>query len=547
MKITSSLTLPPSAVSHTFGVIGQKGSGKTYTGTKITEQMLIAGAQVVAIDPTGVLWGLKAAGTGPGFPILIMGGIHGDVPLESTAGAVVAEFVASSQHSVILDLSEFPSKATKNRFVTDFAETLFLRKNASRSPLHLLLDEADDYIPQQPLPDQRRMLGAFDEIVRRGRSRGLGMTLITQRPAVINKNVLSQIDLLIAGRVTGPHDFKALTEWTRMCGTTTQQDAFLKALPSLPTGEAFFWSPAWLGIFERGKVLSKRTFDSSSTPEPGKPAATPKLTKVDLGVLSKQIQATVEAHNQNDPKALRAEVARLRAELANKPGPIDTTWADEFLDEAVKLVTGFEVAMTRMHDFVKQVGHRVNHSAPVELPKPPQVVPLPPAAVTTRTADAASRPDTADELSTPEQRVLRALFWLKGESATPHKVGFYADYSPKTSSFKNALGRLRSLGLVQGWAITDAGFNMLDGKLGRKPTGPELVAWLRSKLSGPENKVMDALLSYRGRKLTMPEIADITGYSMTTSSFKNAIGRLRTLEIAIGKGPEGTKINEILL
>ena len=40
------------------------------------------------MDPKGDWWGLRAAadGKGPGLPIVIVGGEHGDVPLEVGAG-----------------------------------------------------------------------------------------------------------------------------------------------------------------------------------------------------------------------------------------------------------------------------------------------------------------------------------------------------------------------------------------------------------------------------------------------------------------------------
>jgi hypothetical protein len=294
MKVSEHITLPIEAVSHTMGIIGQKGSGKTYTAMKIAEEMLSAGAQIACLDPTGVWWGLKADGAGAGFPIFVMGGQHGDLLLPPTSGAVVADFLVQSGQSVVLDLSEFNSNAEQTRFVTDFSERLFRAKSAARSSLHLMIDEADAFAPQRPMPGEQRMLGALEAIVRRGRSRGLGMTMISQRPAVLNKNVLSQCDLLIAGRVTGPHDHKAMGEWTALHGTKEQQTTFLTELASLPTGTAFFWSPSWLGIFQRAKIDKRRTFDSSKTPEPGKSVAKPKIAKVDIAKLSAQILATAE-------------------------------------------------------------------------------------------------------------------------------------------------------------------------------------------------------------------------------------------------------------
>ena len=66
--------------------LGRTGSGKTFAVTKLVEEMLDARAQVIVLDPVGVWWGLRllADGKSPGIPITIFGGLHGDVPLEST-------------------------------------------------------------------------------------------------------------------------------------------------------------------------------------------------------------------------------------------------------------------------------------------------------------------------------------------------------------------------------------------------------------------------------------------------------------------------------
>ena len=50
----------------------------------------------------------------------------------------------------------------------DFAEALYQLKAAHREALHLVLDEADLFVPQRPGRGEERMLRAFDDIVRRG-------------------------------------------------------------------------------------------------------------------------------------------------------------------------------------------------------------------------------------------------------------------------------------------------------------------------------------------------------------------------------------------
>lgn len=316
------LWIPTELAARTQAILAQKGAGKTYAAMKETEKLMEFGSQVVCLDPTGVWWGLRSSADGKdeGFPIIIMGGDKADVPLEPSAGDVIAEFVQASGQSVILDMSHFESNAAQDRFVTDFATRLYRLKAtaANRNTIHLMLDEADSFIPQRPGKSQLKMLGAWEAIVRRGRSRGLGLTMITQRPAVLNKNVLTQVDLLVCLRIVGKQDFDAVKEWTAMYATAEQKAEFLTSLPQLKNGEAWFWSPGWLRIFRQTMIDKKWTFDSSRTPEPGEAARVPKkVAPVDLANLSDQIKATVEAKKANDPAALKKLVREHERTLAD--------------------------------------------------------------------------------------------------------------------------------------------------------------------------------------------------------------------------------------
>jgi hypothetical protein len=100
----------------------------------------------------------------------------------------MAEALVGDRFSCILDLSLF-RKGQAHRFLAPFLETLYRR---NREPLHLFADEADFYAPQKPFGDEARTLGAMSDVVRRGRIRGIGCTLITQRPAVLSKDVLTR-------------------------------------------------------------------------------------------------------------------------------------------------------------------------------------------------------------------------------------------------------------------------------------------------------------------------------------------------------------------
>lgn len=317
IRISKELELPLEVVTETLGIVAQRGSGKTYLTRVLLEELVGAGLPAVVVDPMGVYWGARSSadGASDGLPIVVFGGDHGDVPLEPTAGTVIADWVTSARRSCILDLSTF-RKGEQRRFVQDFAERLY-QKN--REPLHLILDEADLWAPQRPGPEQARLLGAIEDLVRRGRARGIGLSLVTQRPAVINKDVLTQVSVLIALRITGPQDRRAIEEWIKFHGDGSERDQVLSSLGSLPIGTAWFWSPGWLQILKRVRVRELKTFDSSATPKVGAKRVVPqRLAPVDIAELRARIAETIERAEAEDPKALRARIATLSRKLSER-------------------------------------------------------------------------------------------------------------------------------------------------------------------------------------------------------------------------------------
>lgn len=99
-------TLPLETATLASATIGIRGSGKTNTGVVLVEELLSAGQQVVIIDPTDVWWGLRSSfdGKKPGFPIPILGGGHGDVPLTPDMGHALADFVVETGTAAILSI-----------------------------------------------------------------------------------------------------------------------------------------------------------------------------------------------------------------------------------------------------------------------------------------------------------------------------------------------------------------------------------------------------------------------------------------------------------
>jgi hypothetical protein len=323
LHIAPGFTLPLETVTQTLAILAKRRVGKSYTARRITEQLVAAKQQVVIIDPKGDWWGIRSSADGksPGLPVTILGGGHGDIPLEVGSGELVAKLAVHERVSLLLDVSNFRKREVA-LFMSDFLETFYRLKAAEefRSPVMLVVDEADAIAPQKPYAGEERMLGAIEDIVRRGGQRGIGCLLITQRSAVLNKNVLTQSEVLVAMRTIAPQDLDAMNAWIDVHGSVQERKVLMESLPSLPVGVAWFWSPGWPtedGIFKRVHVSPIETFDSGATPKPGEKRIEPKnLAAVDLEALRRQMAATIAKVEADDPRKLRQQIATLQKQLA---------------------------------------------------------------------------------------------------------------------------------------------------------------------------------------------------------------------------------------
>lgn len=318
LKISPELSLPLDAVTQKLAAIGRTGSGKSYFASKLAEEMLTADAQIVVLDVVGVWWGLRLDGDGksPGLSIPVFGGLHGDIPLEPTAGKLLADLIVDKGISVVLDLSQFEADSDKTRFATDFGDRFFFRKKSAPSAIHVFLEECQEIIPQNIQRGEERMLHSWQRLIRLGRNFGIGATLITQRPQDVNKKALNQAECVFAFQLTGPQERKAIDLWMSDKGLDLD---LASDLPKLSIGEAHVWSPAWLKISETVKIGKKRTFNASGTPEVGRRAKSHDLAKIDLESLHEQMKATIEKSKASDPAELKKRISELEKQLKSVP------------------------------------------------------------------------------------------------------------------------------------------------------------------------------------------------------------------------------------
>lgn len=563
--------IPDSALDDRLGFVGTAGSGKSYNAMGRVERLLEKGARVACVDPLGVFWGLRLKPDGKtesGFNIPIFGGPHGDLPLTEHSGALIGETVAGMAESCIIDLSEIGTKAGERRFMLHFLTALY--RKSKDEPLHLVIDEADMFAPQK-LTDKEgeaaKLLGMMETVVRRGRIKGFIPWLITQRPAVIAKDVLSQVDGLVAFKLTSSQDRDALSAWVEGSAEKEDWKTMRAALPAMERGQGVVWIPG-RGIMETVSFPEKLTFDSSRTPKRGEKKSTASLKPLDLGSLKERLAKVDAERKADDPKALKAEIARLTA-LTKEPPNIPQNIPDASIiaaSEQLGYERGLREASIASNRELAQFQSTWDRLAPaldaismsyralvdanenrvsVHLANfKPSGSPT----VTQRTVDTPKRapaltpvarnPSPAASgdgtLTNPQKTLLRSLAWWRAmghdNPSRPH-VAAIAGWKVTAGHLRNVIGSLNAAGLT----ISKDGHVALTGVgavcAPEPDMGVTLHDGLRGVLSNPQRKIFECLLAARGRAMSRADIAASVGCDANAGHLRNVIGSMRTIEI----------------
>lgn len=523
----------------TTAIVGRIGSGKTYTAKGRVEVALAAGRRVCIVDPTGAWWGLRltADGEPSPFDLVIFGGDHADVPIVPDHGERLADLIVSgSVPQAIVDISEF-SGNEQHSFLTPFFERLY-QKN--RAALELVLDEADSMAPQNPLPETRRLLGAVDKIARRGRIRGLALTTITQRPAVLHKNVLSQASTLIAMQLTSPQDRKAVEEWVKGNADADAAREVLGSLASLKRGEGWEWTPGE-GVLERRQFPAISTYDSSRTPEHGEsvPDVAP-IARADMAKLREIFAPSNEAEKIiADPRD--AEIARLR-DAAKGATVITNTFKAEVsaaeargrtegLREAAKFV---DAQIGRLQDAVnatiEKLTDQIIEWRDADKPAPATPSPktsYPPFRSTPSGPPKERRSGDIESAPPGETKLLDILDAHFDHPLTPAEIAIIAGFAPAGGGFRRAWKAIVETGEV---VLTDgtARRREISASAKRFEIDPAKVIemWV-AKLSDGAGLLLRELFT-RGGELRNEQLAQHTGYAATGGGFRRALKKLRT-------------------
>lgn len=575
------------AIDDRQGIVGTAGSGKTY-GTGCEVELLLAGRRRTGIvDPLGVWWGLRLMADGKrpsNFNVVIFGGPHGDLPITPLSGALIGETVAGMEESWILDLSDLGTKAAERRFMLAFLEALYRRTRGE--PLHLVFDEADMWAPQKLLDKEgeaAKLLGMMETIVRRGRVKGFIPWLITQRPAVLSKDVLSQVDGLIVFKLTSSQDRKAIGAWVEGQAEEGLWRRIYDALPAKQRGHAVVWLPAHGVLVEDAPFPTKVTFDSSATPKRGEKRRTAELKPLDVGRLKERLAKVESEAKVNDPKVLKARIAELeQAARTAGPDPAAIAAAEERGRQAAWQAAEAGLKKTAQEEFergralgraegrrdgahatlidaasaINELRKAGTEAADAEIAflkrgAAPELtlksttrpaVPVADAPTAFVTANPAAKINEDDGLlSGPERRILDALAtWrvLGHEQPSNAQAAWLARYSPSSTSYTNPRGGLKSKGLIDypgagRVALTGAGVALA------RPmdVGAGIRRLVLSQLSGPERRILEAAIAAYPEAGSNEQIAAHAGYSASSTSYTNPRGALKTKELITYPAP----------
>ena len=223
-------------------VIGQSGSGKSFLIGVIAEELCRLHAPFCIIDTEGEYSSLKSM-----FEVLVVG-TAGDIKTDIDFTKL---FTSSIQNDipVVLDISD---ALDKEDLVGKALNALYELESSIRRPYLVIVEEADKLAPQVV----HKPGNMLEEISVRGRKRGIGLIVATQRPANISKNVLAQCSYGFIGKLTINNDVKAVD-------ILFENKQELNKLVNLKVGEFIPFGIDYQGIFS---VKSRLVKHIGSTP-----------------------------------------------------------------------------------------------------------------------------------------------------------------------------------------------------------------------------------------------------------------------------------------
>lgn len=168
----------------------------------------------------------------------------------------------NSKRIKVIDLSEVPSDMLAivigivTRIIYDLQFWMTPARDEVRHPMVLVCDEAHIYISNdlsKMKAVEKKSLEIFEKIAKEGRKYGIGLLIVSQRPAELNTTIMSQCNNIISLKVTNDRDKSAVAAML-----TDSLAGIVEMLPNLDVGECIVVGDA---IMLPSKILLEKPIE----------------------------------------------------------------------------------------------------------------------------------------------------------------------------------------------------------------------------------------------------------------------------------------------
>jgi len=297
-------------IGRSTAVLGITGSGKTNTTAVLIEELLSSGLPLTVVDIEGEYWGLKEK-----FEILVAGrSQHAEVEVVPSNAGHLADISVKRGISVILDLSDFHQEEIYE-FLTNYFTSLWEACSVAKRPYQVILEEAHEFVPQGTHTPLKQLL---TRLALRGRKRGLGIVLVSQRSAKVEKDLLTQASLLFLHKVMHPVDLKVYKDLIPLPSGEVEEKVRI-----LQPGQVIVVSNLQTTIVH---VRLRHTFHAGATPT-YEIYAQPKLRRINSEILRElknlSLNSQVAPSLENERTKLARQVKELEEKLVLREAEIE--------------------------------------------------------------------------------------------------------------------------------------------------------------------------------------------------------------------------------
>lgn len=585
-------------IESAVGVLGKRGGGKSGGLKVMMEELVKVGLPFVAFDPVGIMWGIKSSldGKGAGLPVLVFGGSHQDLGLDRHAGAQVAVGIVQANISCIIDFSEEP-KAAYREFVRDFCLKLMA---INETPRLVFLEEAPELVPQKIRPDGAETFDAVERLVSRGRNKGIGVVMVSQRAATINKDVLTQVDALMIFGLTSPQDRKALTEWVEAWDQQGRLKEFEEGLAGLQRQEAWFWAPTAFrkgGIFQKIRVRDFKTFHPDRTHLRRSGLLEQKPVTTDVSSVVTKLGAEIERFSKHKVEAasipnLQARIRQLekdnglmKAQMPDRFKQSSTFYRDAVsraaeearqplleeirelrftlsgarpmvmtlrkLKQVIMEATDLDAAMAAFErKRRKHVSTTTSQSTQRSEPQYPPTRPAPVARNVSPKVIEVVHQEGEVPLKKGAIRMLHELASRHPLTLTRAQLGTLAGFTPSGGTFSDYFSRLKRSGYLEedhhgNVRVTQAGLEFVGEVPPAPSTRGEIMDMWKRNLKAGVGRMLDEVVQCYPDPITREELGERSGFTVSGGTFSDYLSMLKRNGLVEVNGNE-VRATEIL-